>query len=77
MSRLVRSCEVPKDTVILYILILFVYGLNYYRYGCNLHIAPETLHHDLPSGLMDANETAFVGHGGKYWLSLYYTQVGY
>lgn len=33
------------------------------------------LHQELPIGLMDANETAFVGHGGKYWLALYYTQV--
>lgn len=31
----------------------------------------------MPMGLLDANETAFVGHGGKYWLALYYTQVKY
>ncbi|KAI8430503.1 hypothetical protein MSG28_000754 [Choristoneura fumiferana] len=45
------------------------------RYGCNLRISPEALHQDLPMGLLQANETAFVGHGGKYWLSLYYTQL--
>ncbi|XP_045458175.1 uncharacterized protein LOC123668487 [Melitaea cinxia] len=44
-------------------------------YGCNLHIAPENLHQQIPTGLLDANETAFVGHGGKYWLALYYTQL--
>lgn len=47
------------------------------RYGCNLQISPDSLHQELPFGLMDANETAFVGHGGKYWLALYYTQVMY
>ncbi|XP_060809660.1 uncharacterized protein LOC106130478 [Amyelois transitella] len=44
-------------------------------YGCNLQISPDMVHQDLPTGLMDANETAFVGHGGKYWLALYYTQL--
>ncbi|CAH1647907.1 unnamed protein product [Spodoptera littoralis] len=44
-------------------------------YGCNLQISQEMLHQELPNGLMDANETAFVGHGGKYWLALYYTQL--
>ncbi|KAJ2954673.1 hypothetical protein O0L34_g2968 [Tuta absoluta] len=44
-------------------------------YGCNLRISPETLHQELPTALLEANETAFVGHGGKYWLSLYYTQL--
>ncbi|KOB75164.1 putative integrase, partial [Operophtera brumata] len=45
------------------------------EYGCNLRISPDMLHQDLPNALMDANETAFVGHGGKYWLALYYTQL--
>ncbi|CAB3258857.1 unnamed protein product [Arctia plantaginis] len=44
-------------------------------YGCNLQIYQEMKHQDTPMGLMDANETAFVGHGGKYWLALYYTQL--
>lgn len=47
----------------------------FYRYGCNLRIAPEDLQVEIPPGLMEANETAFVGSGGKYWLALYYTQV--
>ncbi|XP_068617455.1 uncharacterized protein [Battus philenor] len=44
-------------------------------YGCDLRIAPDGLHQPLPAALLDANETAFVGHGGKYWLALYYTQL--
>uniref|UniRef100_A0A2A4JZZ0 Uncharacterized protein n=1 Tax=Heliothis virescens TaxID=7102 RepID=A0A2A4JZZ0_HELVI len=44
-------------------------------YGCNLQISQDRLHQDLPSALMAANETAYVGHGGKYWLALYYTQL--
>ncbi|XP_034839222.2 uncharacterized protein [Maniola hyperantus] len=43
-------------------------------YGCNLRISPDFMHQPLPT-LLDVNETAFVGHGGKYWLALYYTQL--
>ncbi|RVE51483.1 hypothetical protein evm_003884 [Chilo suppressalis] len=46
-------------------------------YGCNLRISNDALHHEeqLAKLPLDANETAFVGHGGKYWLALYYTQL--
>lgn len=54
----------------------FYIFICFFRYGCNLRIAPEDLQVEIPPGLMEANETAFVGSGGKYWLALYYTQVG-
>ncbi|XP_041986895.1 uncharacterized protein LOC121738732 [Aricia agestis] len=43
-------------------------------YGCNLNLSPD-MNYAVPLYLLDANDTAFVGHGGKYWLALYNTQL--
>ncbi|XP_063394322.1 uncharacterized protein LOC134679350 [Cydia fagiglandana] len=44
-------------------------------YGCNLRISPELASAELPPALLQANDTEFIAHGGKYWLALYYTQL--
>ncbi|CAG9137498.1 unnamed protein product [Plutella xylostella] len=44
-------------------------------YGCNLRISPESPNQEIPPRLLQGNDTAFVGQGGKYWLSLYYTPL--